>query len=295
MKIRAHESFFIRKGWLSKGLKYVAKDAEVFVSKEYIPGDVLGIGTNMVKSLRYWMQAVGLTEESRSGKRRQTFTGFGLVVKQYDQYIEESGTLAALHYKLAKNEGLATSWYYFFNEFNLNEFSKDDFVQGLDNYLKMKGFDKRSEKSLEDDFNCIINTYIPRNVLSPDKQQPESNIDCPLGELGLLAIVDRKKKVYRKSVPTKEVLPDDVMMAALADFAKGKKEIRISEIQNNPLGIGRIYNLDTINLMNILHSLEQAGYINVIRTAGLDVIRLLANENNTYEDYIESYYKKLED
>lgn len=63
MKFRAHDTFFIRKGWLSKGMKYVHSKPDVFVAKDENPMDVLGIGANMVKALRYWLQAVGLTEE----------------------------------------------------------------------------------------------------------------------------------------------------------------------------------------------------------------------------------------
>ena len=64
MKFRAHETFFIRKGWLSKGMKYVRQtEGNVFIDKENNPMDTLGIGSNMVKSLRYWLLAVGLTEE----------------------------------------------------------------------------------------------------------------------------------------------------------------------------------------------------------------------------------------
>lgn len=57
MKLRGHETFFIRKGWLSKGLKHIVESPDVFVSKVNNPMDELGIGANMVKSLRYWMQA----------------------------------------------------------------------------------------------------------------------------------------------------------------------------------------------------------------------------------------------
>ena len=57
MKFRAHDTFFIRKGWLSKGMKYVQKKPDVFVAKDENPMDVLGIGANMVKALRYWLQA----------------------------------------------------------------------------------------------------------------------------------------------------------------------------------------------------------------------------------------------
>lgn len=59
MKFRAHDTFFIRKGWLSKGMKYVRCKPDVFVAKEENLMDVPGIGTNMVKALRYWLQAVG--------------------------------------------------------------------------------------------------------------------------------------------------------------------------------------------------------------------------------------------
>ena len=48
MKFRAHDTFFIRKGWLSKGMKHVHNRADVFVSRDENPTDVLGIGTNIL-------------------------------------------------------------------------------------------------------------------------------------------------------------------------------------------------------------------------------------------------------
>ena len=116
MKFRAHETFFIRKGWLSKGIKYVEQtEGRVFIDKENNPMDVLGIGSNMVKSLRYWMQAVGITYENAATKRVQKFTDLGNLIRENDRYIEELGTLLLLHYELATNKELATSWYVFFN------------------------------------------------------------------------------------------------------------------------------------------------------------------------------------
>ena len=53
MKFRAHDTFFIRKGWLSKGMRCVAKKPDVFIAHDENPMDVLGIGANMVKALRY--------------------------------------------------------------------------------------------------------------------------------------------------------------------------------------------------------------------------------------------------
>ena len=53
IKMKRHESFSIREGWLAKGIKDIKKDAKVFSSPDAT--DILGIGTNMVKSLKYWM------------------------------------------------------------------------------------------------------------------------------------------------------------------------------------------------------------------------------------------------
>ena len=74
MKFRAHDTFFIRKGWLSKGMRCVEKKPDVFIAHDENPMDVLGIGANMVKALRYWLQAVNLTAEPNAGKREQNFT-----------------------------------------------------------------------------------------------------------------------------------------------------------------------------------------------------------------------------
>ena len=179
MKFRAHDTFFIRKGWLSKGMKYVQKKPDVFVAKDENPMDVLGIGANMVKALRYWLQAVGLTEEPSSGKRVQTFTSLGNSVFTNDRYIEELGTLYLLHYRLSSNKDEATAWYFFFNEFNMTEFSRDDFVEFLQRRIRMEeGEVSVAIRSLNDDFSCIINTYLPRYKSNPNRIAPESNVVC---------------------------------------------------------------------------------------------------------------------
>ena len=112
MKFRAHETFFIRKGWLYKGLRGVQNNQNVFIDKNENPMDVLGMGSNMVKSLRYWMQATQLTTESsvKGRSRAQTLTDFAQIIRENDPYMEELGTLWLLHYKLATNKELATAW-----------------------------------------------------------------------------------------------------------------------------------------------------------------------------------------
>lgn len=289
-KFRAHDTFFIRKGWLYKGMKNILIQSDVFISKTENPMDVLGIGANMVKALRYWLQAVGLTTEPPSGRRTQSLTALGRIIYDNDKYIEEMGTLWLLHYKLATTIKEATAWYFFFNEFNLSEFNRDDFILAINNYIRLNG-EEVSERSLEDDFNCIINTYVPRIKSSPEKVQPESNIDCPLGELGLIDIVNKKEKLYKKSYPKKETIHPLILLAVIIDNAEGKKEIKIASLQNDVMNVGKVFNLDIIMLTNLLYKIELLGYIKVIRTAGLDIIRI-----DTDMDFlccVAEYYKQI--
>ena len=271
MRFRAHDTFFIRKGWLYKGIKNVLRDRTVFMGDNGNPMDILGIGANMVKALRYWLQAVRLTAEPTSGKKYQTLTPFGEIVYENDRYIEEIGTLWFLHYNLATNEADATAWYFFFNEFNRSEFNRDDFVKQLNAYILLNESEV-SERSLDDDFNCIINTYVPRIKSNPGKVHPESNIDCPLGELSLVDISNKKAKTYKKSVPKIDSIHPLVILAVIVDQAKGANEIKISSIQNDKCNAGKVLNLDIITLTSLLNKLELMGYIKVVRTAGLDVI-----------------------
>ena len=292
MKFRAHDTFFIRKGWLSKGMKYVNNKPDVFVAKDENPMDVLGIGTNMVKALRYWLQAVGLTVEPNSGKRIQRFTELGNSVFAHDRYIEEMGTLYLLHYQLASNKEDATAWYFFFNEFNMSEFTRDDFVEFLQRKIRMdEGEISVAIRSLNDDFSCIINTYLPRYKTSPNRVAPESNIDCPFGELGLVDVLSREKKTYRKSIPAANSINPWVALAVIVDQAGNAREISLNELLTAPCNIGKTFNLDAITMLDVLYQVERIGQIKINRTAGLDVIHIF--EDITFQDCVDAYYRSI--
>lgn len=294
MKFRAHDTFFIRKGWLSKGMRCVARKPNVFVAHDENPMDILGIGANMVKALRYWLQAVGLTQEPEKGKRVQSFTKLGQIIYENDTYIEEAGTLYLLQYRLASQKDVATAWYFFFNEFTMTEFSRDDYVEALQKYIKMRDADTQyAIRSLNEDFQCIISTYLPRFKSNPVRVSPENNIDCPFGELGLVDIVNKRKKTYKKSIPSSETISPYIALAVIVDNAKGRKEISLNELLTAPCNIGKTYNLDSITMLDVLHRIEKLGLIKINRTAGLDVINLL-NELDFY-DCVKCYYASIED
>ena len=61
-RLKGHESFYLREGWLTKGLRAVTEDPQVFFKNS--GADALGVGTNMAKSIRYWMKTAGLIQEN---------------------------------------------------------------------------------------------------------------------------------------------------------------------------------------------------------------------------------------
>jgi hypothetical protein len=244
----------------------------------------------MVKALRYWLQAVGLTREPQAGKRMQETTELGAIIWDNDRYMEEMGTLWLLHYCLAKNASDATAWYYFFNHFKPTEFNREDFLVHIKKYLLENDKDI-AESSLEGDYNCILGTYLPRSKTNPSKVNPEDNIDCPLGELGLIDIVDKRKRIYKKSVPQKDTLPPLILLAVILEQAKGAGKVRITSIQNDECNAGKIFNLDVITLTSLLYKIELMGHIKVVRTAGLDVIDI--KTEMTFYDCVLSYYEQI--
>jgi hypothetical protein len=75
------------------------------------------------------------------------------------------------------------------------------------------------------------------------------------------------------------------------DQAEGRVEIGLNELSTKPQNIGRVFNLDAITMLDILHDVENAGMIKIIRTAGLDVIHL--NVQMTFEQCVNKYYEKI--
>jgi hypothetical protein len=290
MRFKGHETFFIRKGWLYKGLKNIRETPTLFTNKDINAMDVLGIGSNMVRSLRYWLQAVGLTTELMHGVKQQIPTDLANIIWDNDRYMEELGTLWLLHFILASNKDNATSWYFFFNEFNMNEFKKEDFVFQLSNYASIAG-EQVAQTSLEDDFTCIINTYLSRNHANTLKDSPENTIDCPLGELGLIELINKKDKVYRKVSPKKNMVHPLILLSLILKQAAGRKEIKITELLRGENGLGKLLNLDIIDLSNYLDRIDRAGYIKVVRTAGLDVVNIMTDMS--CNDCINEYYRML--
>ena len=274
IKIRGHESFYIREGWLRKGIVAIKDEPEI-LSNVYEAIDKLGIGSAMVKSIRYWLQAVGLTEEKRGdkGKRYQELTeSFGKVIFENDPYFEDLGSLYLLHYKLVSNKELSTTWNLFFNSIKANEMTKHHMEEGLKQLiLNIDPEYSISSRSLNDDCNCIIKTYFAEKN---DFENPEDNLICPLSDLGLIkkAHERNKEEVIYKTIPDKNKLDRLIVLYVIIDNLGDNKSTTIKNLIEDENNIGKVFNLDKNSINSYIDTLEDEGYLNVNRTAGLNTI-----------------------
>jgi len=291
IRLKAHESFYIREGWLRKGIKNVDIDSKAFIKEDAT--DVLGVGSNMVKALRYWLQVSGLTEELKvAGNKREQFLTpeFGQIICDKDPYFEDIFSLWLVHYKIVTNSESCTSWYLFFNEINSNELTKEDLknemVYALNRFANNITF---SERSLFDDCDCIIKTYVDNKK---EDKNPEDNIACPLNELGLLSrnVLSNGKEIIRKIKPSMDKLDKLVVLYIILDNLKGAKSISIENILTDKCNAGKVLNLDRNLLNEYLDLLKISDYIEINRTAGLNQVypKILDKQ-----EIIIDYYQQL--
>lgn len=275
MKIKGHEKFVLREGWLTKGIRGVSEDAHLFSGNE--SSDKLGVGTNMVKSIRYWMQAFDLINENT--KTGITLNAFGNMVLEKDLYLEDVFTLWLLHSRIAKNENKATTWYVFFNKVDAEEFTKEEIFELIKRELLAIADRNFPDKSLSDDIDVLLNMY------SREKkhEDPEDKNVCPLVELGL---IKKEGNRYVRQQPDLRKFKDFIILYELSILLDGKKSIGIDKIAELAK---HIYQLNRVTVNNILDRLDTAGYIRVDRTAGLDLI--YPDEMISSDEVFEEYYK----
>lgn len=281
-KLKGHESFALRDGWLTKGMRAVAADNRFYTVNSGT--DILGVGTNMAKSIRYWLKAVGFTKENPG--KGITFTDIGDVVHSCDAYMEDLFTLWIAHCNIATNSELATSWYLFFNYMNLTSAFRREEIQELmkTRFIEHTGVQEPSERSIRDDCAVILSMYCKSGNISDD---PEEKKISPFEELGLISKIGNK---YKKMRPSREILDELVVLYLMIDKLNDEGSIQIDYLTDGVNMPGKILNLNRIAINDYLDMLQNHGHIVVNRTAGLDIIYPKDCKGKTQYDVVRNYY-----
>lgn len=279
VKLKGHESFSIREGWLTKGLVETNKNEKIFSEKNST--DILGIGTNMVKSLKYWLLTANLIEET--SKCKYDLSELGKLIYKYDLYMENIFTLYMVHLQIVLNEEKALIWNMFFNYCNFKEFSKREYVEYIEYLLENENKDY-NEKLLTDEINTFLKTYTNEEKNS----NPENNFTCPLTELELIKKIGRDK--YQKNNSAMNKLSEYVVYWMILQQCKNRKSIKIEELIMEKNSTAKMLNLDKTELNDYLEILKRHKLITINKTAGLNMVYI--NERYTLEEIFKQVFKE---
>ncbi len=279
VRLKGHESFSIREGWLTKGIFEVSKNPKIFSEKNLT--DVFGIGTNMVKSLKYWLIVSNLIQENKN--KGYVLSELGELIKNKDPYMEDIFSLYFIHLNIAQNTERALIWNLFFNKCDMSTFSKDDLQRRIEEILKNDDFEFNS-KILSDEISALLKTYTNEQK----NDTPENNFTCPLSELKLVKKIEKDK--YRKEKSSINNLDPYIVYWLLLNQIQEKDSINIEELLKEDNSISKLLNLDKILLNDYLDILKRIGLITINRTAGLNMVYI--NKKYTLQEIFEIHFGK---
>lgn len=283
-RLKANASFTIREGWLTKGLRHVIDNPRVFLADNAV--DMLGIGSAMVKSLRFWMQASGLCSERNTGIREQALTELGQVIFRNDLYLEDPFSLYMVHYNIVSHYEWATVWYLLFNHCDLRRFTKDRMTEVLLAVFREIATGAFSDASFRDDCGYALKTYVADT--EQQRFSPEDNMLCPLTSLGLYA--KPSKDTYEYTIPPQSRLHALAVLYVIIDRMQGRDSISLEHLLRESCNVGRTFHLDMYRLNVYLDQLQADGYLSIQRTAGLNMV--YPKTDMSPAQIAQSYYRR---
>lgn len=287
-----HQTFPFRYTWLPKAVRALQQDPEVFGREDALV--VLGVGKNMVASIRFWCQATGIAGvDTRSGKGYIKPLGIKLFGPGgWDPYLEDPATLWVLHWHLVEAPRPCSTWFLVFSRWNREEFTRAELVDWLATVAEKSGNRRVSRASIKRDVDVFLRTYVP--AVSHGRRPVEDTFDCPLVDLGLIREVeDGLYGFVRGSKPT---LPIEVFLYALGRFwdrdAPDQNTLAFERVLYGPGSPGAAFKLTDSALASLLTQLPAWSGVRYDETAGLRILLRQRNAAAKPIECLEHYYSK---
>lgn len=296
-----HETFHPRFGWLKKGYDAAINNDNIFLEED--AAVTLGVGKNMVRSIRYWCSSFGILEEvTKKGSvgKKATPTLFGdklLSSNGWDPYLECNSSLWLLHWNLVQPNNNATAWNYTFNLFLLSEFTDDHLFQSIEDYIKKEFPDLSiSPASIKKDVNCLLRMY-SRNSTGQSKALTEETLDCPFSELGIIESV-ANSFYYSFKVGPKDGLDPEIIVAVCLDYASlqdtGANTIALSRLLYDTNGPGLAFKLTESDIYEAIEIVaEKNENISVSDSAGIIQLSFFEDPQKLFIQILNEYYHRM--
>lgn len=266
-----HETFPLRFGWINKGLRALTDDPRIFTREDATI--VLGVGKNMVASIRYWLQATRVASRDPQSKNlRPTQLAKIVFGNSGDPFLEDDATIWLLHWLLATNARDATAIYWFFNHFHKSSFTNVEVSTALTDFVKRELSARTSAKTLKSDTQMVLRMYskTPTNA----RVNLEDTLDFPLATLDLQDRLDNR--TWRTIPMARSDIPIDVFAYAIAEvFEHGNvNQLAIDDLMysdDHHCAPGSVFRMTEDGLVEKLVALCEAypEILRLDRTAGI--------------------------
>ncbi|WP_054693263.1 DUF4007 family protein [Syntrophomonas palmitatica] len=289
--IGRHETFTPRYGWLKKGYDATLLDGNVFKAPDAI--EKLGVGKNMVRSIRFWCQAFKIIQADRTGFVSVTEFGRCLLDREgWDPYLEDIASLWLLHWQLFIPKLEAVNWCFAFNRNHLFSFDSKNLAKTLINASKKyPHLANLAEGTFEKDASCILRMY------ADSSNDTESEIDCPFTQLEIIRRAEEKNQFCFDN-SEKTSLPPLIYAAAcfsyIANYAGSKqKAISLNRLTFDFNSPGVAFKLsETASGENLRLAAEiVTGFSLVEQTGGIQ-IHLEKEPMELFWQALATYYKE---
>ena len=279
-----HDSFQCRQLWLKKGYDYV-QEGKNFNNEDAVVQ--LGVGKNMVSSIRFWLKAFNVIDN------KDIPTEFGKRIfddeNGYDPYLEDEASLWLLHYQLVKN-GFASIYSIIFNKFRKEKlfFNKETFV----NYVKRIGETNPdlnfNENTVAKDFIVFANLY----KSDPESKYVEDSFSGILSEIELLKTTGKgKDEQFFIENSERDNLPEAIVLYAILDNPNYGNSISLNSLEFDLNSPSSIFALNRLGLMNKISDIvDDFKDITFTDQAGIKELQF-KNKADAYT-ILDKYYDK---
>lgn len=271
-----HDSFTCKQFWLKKGFDFV-KSEKKFADETAVID--LGVGKNMVSSIRYWGKAFGVIEDKDNASHLGDYL-FG--ENGQDLFLEDIGSVWLLHYFLVKRER-ASIYNLVFNEFQntREEFTKDQLHTFLQKKCDGNSRTTYNENTITKDIVVFLKSY-----LKPVKKRAEieERFTGLLHELNLILTSNREDTEgqnvdwYRIRKDEKESIPYQVILFSILDNFEDKQSISFKDLQIAENSPGRVFGMNSEGLYSKIKLIEE-NYDGIVysETAGNRTLQINTN------------------
>lgn len=279
-----HDSFQCRQLWLKKGYDFV-KEGNNFNQEDAVVK--LGVGKNMVSSIRFWLKAFNVIDQ------KDEPTEFGQKMFEletgYDPYLEDEGSLWLLHYQLVKT-GFASTYNLIFNELRKEkmQFSAVNFVSYIKRLSEKHDGIPFNENTLTKDFTVFTNLY--KN--DTDAKDIEDSFSGILSELELVRRIGKQKdSLFHIENADRENLPASILLYAILDNPKYGLSVNINNLEYDWNSPGSIFCISRNGLLNkISEIVSDYDFVTFTDQAGIKEMQFKSKPNPF--EILESYYER---